>query len=241
MEDKLINYYKNKLEVWWDSYLKSVQDQKEVLAIKEEIKVSTDKFKAQISQQSARAINQIGKYRDLEGSLVCGLSLYKYLVKVNGEYFYNKELVSSKKREVFKSSVLEQFSYLTDTGYTIGFAIMFYTLDTVRYALEILKDQNIKARSEWLEIKYNDFAMQVIDKVYDDTYEVEYLKANSDASINLTLWHLVNNEALKNNTFCEAIAFIASGADMNYQHEIKNNKINSLESIKSFINKINFF
>lgn len=241
MEDKLINYYKNKLEIWWDSYLKTVQDQKEVLAIKEEIKVSVDIFKAQISQQSARAKNQIGKFRDLEGSLVCGLSLYKLLVKVNGEYFYNQKLVSSKKREVFKSKVLEQFSYLTDTGYTIAFAIMFYTLDTVRYALEILKDQNIKARSEWLEIKYNDFAMQVIDKVYNGTYEVEYLKANSDASINLTLWHLVNNEALKNNTFCEVIAFIASGADMNYQDEIKNNKINSLELIRSFINKINFF
>jgi hypothetical protein len=173
--------------------------------------------------------------------LVCGLSLYKYLVKVNGEYFYNQKLVSSKKREVFKSKVLEQFSYFTDTGYAIGFVIMFYTLDTVRYALEILKDQNIKARSEWLEIKYNDFAMLVIDKVYNGTYEVEYLKANYDASINLTLWNLVNNEAFKNNTFCEFIAFIASGADMNFQDEIKNNKINSLELIRSFINKINFF
>jgi hypothetical protein len=30
---------------------------------------------------------------------------------------------------------------------------------------------------------------------------------------------------------------IALGADMNYQDEIKYNKINSLESIKSFINK----
>lgn len=235
MEDKLTNYYKNKLEVWWDSYLKTIQDQKEILAIKEEIKVSVDKFKAQITQQNTRAIDQIGKYRDLEGSMLCWLSLYKYFVKVNGEYFYNQELVTLNKREVFKSKVLKQF-ISSDNGFTILFAIHFYILDTIRYALEILKDQDIKARSEWLEIKFNDFAIQVIDKVYNGTYEVEYLKANTDPTINLTLWHLVNNETLKNKTFCEALAFIASGGYINYQDEIKFNKINLIESIRSFFN-----